>query len=81
MHYPMARFRGPSLFTIMPVADARKLTGLDAAELQEASQVQLLTRVGADGKREEALRVPNELLLGWDPEQQQKQQQRTRAAR
>ena len=77
----MARFRGPSLFTIMPVADARKLTGLDAAELQEASQVQLLTRVGADGKREEALRVPNELLLGWNPEEQQQRQQRTRAAR
>ena len=66
----MARFRGPSLFTIVPVEDARKLTGLDATELQEASQVQLLTRVRADGKREPALRVPNELLLGFDPEKE-----------
>ena len=64
----MARFRGPSLFTIMPLEDARKLTGLDATELQEASQVQLLTRVRPDGKRESALRVPNELLLEAPPE-------------
>jgi hypothetical protein len=64
----MARFRAPSLFTILPLEDARKLTGLDAAALQDSPQVQLLTRVSADGQREPALRIPNELLLDHDTE-------------
>ena len=48
----MARLLEPSLFLIVPIQDARKLTGLDADELEAASQVQRLTRVSADGKRE-----------------------------
>jgi len=59
----MARLREPSLFLIVPIRDARKLTGLDADELEAASQVQRLTCVSADGKREPALRVPRTLLL------------------
>ena len=59
----MARLREPSLFLIVPIKDARKLTGLEADELEAASQVQRLTRVSADGKREPALRVPRALLL------------------
>jgi hypothetical protein len=41
---------------------------MDAAELQDSPQVQLLTCVHADGEREPALRIPNELLLDSDTE-------------
>ena len=54
------------MFAIVLTADARKLTGLDAAELEATSQVQALTCVTADGRREPALRVPRALLLDAD---------------
>jgi hypothetical protein len=62
------RVRPPSPFAIVPVDDARRLTGLDATELHAASQVQLFTRVFADGRTESAYRVPRALLLDAQPE-------------
>ena len=58
----------PSAFAIVPIGDVHRLTGLDAAELQAAVQVQLLTRVFADGRTEAAYRVPRALLLDPEPE-------------
>ncbi len=62
------RRNGPPLFALVPLDEARQLTGLDAAELEQAPQVQLLMRVFADGRKEPALRVPRELLLDPGPE-------------
>jgi hypothetical protein len=59
----VSRFRPPADFAILTVEEARRLTGLDAAQLQAAAQVQLLTRVFADGRKEQALRVPRALLI------------------
>jgi hypothetical protein len=66
----MARFRPPSEFTIVSVAEAPKLTGLDIAELESTSQVQRLTTVAPDGRREDSLRVPRALLLEADADEQ-----------
>ena len=62
------RPQAPSAFAIVAIGDARRLTGLDAAELQAVVQVQLLTRVFADGREEAAYRVPRALLLDPEPE-------------
>lgn len=51
------------LFTLVALADAEELTGRAPDELREAYGVQTVTRIYADGSRQEALRVPSELLL------------------
>jgi hypothetical protein len=58
----MSPFRAPADFTIISVDEARRVTGLGSAELRELRQVQQLTRVFADGRKESALRLPTELL-------------------
>jgi hypothetical protein len=64
----MRRIQQPSPFVIVPSQDALALTGLNVDELQASPQVQLLTRVSADGSREPAFRVPRDLLLDADTE-------------
>ena len=64
---PMRRFNTPPAFTIIETKDARRLTGRDSSELQDLPQVQLLTRVLANGKRVSAIRVPTELLAESEP--------------
>lgn len=51
------------LFTLVALADAERMTGQSAEKLREAYGVQVVTRIYADGSREEALRVPTELIL------------------
>ena len=58
----MGQFRANADFTIISVDEARRVTGLESAELRELRQVQQLTRVFADGRKEPALRLPTELL-------------------
>jgi hypothetical protein len=62
------RIQPPSPFTIVAAGDVKRLTGLDAAQLKAESQVQLLTRGFADGRTEEAYRVPRTLLLDYEDE-------------
>ena len=62
----MRRFNTPPAFTIIETKDARRLTGRDTSELQDLPQVQLLTRVLANGRRVSAIRVPTELLADAD---------------
>jgi hypothetical protein len=50
------------LFTLVALADAEQKTGRGAGELREVFGVQTVTRIYSDGSREEALRVPSELL-------------------
>lgn len=50
------------LFTLVALADAEQKTGRPAGELREVYGVQTVTRIFSDGSREEALRVPSELL-------------------
>jgi len=59
----MRRIQQPSPYVIVPSQDALALTGLNVQELEASPQVQLLTRVSADGRREPAFRVPRDLLL------------------
>jgi hypothetical protein len=59
----MDRLRRPSSFAIVGLEDARRLTGVDAAELKASPQVQQLMRVLPDGRREPALRLPRALLI------------------
>ena len=56
------RFKPPAAFTIVSLTEARRRTGLDARELRALRGAQALTRVYADGRREEALRLPIEAL-------------------
>jgi hypothetical protein len=58
----MRRFNTPPAFTIIPADDAVRLTGRAPAELQTLPQVQILTRMLANGSRVTALRLPTELL-------------------
>jgi len=51
------------LFTLVPLADAERVTGHSAEELRALHGVQVVTRIYADGSREESLRVPTELIL------------------
>jgi hypothetical protein len=51
------------LYTLVALADAERATGHSAEELRGLHGVQAVTRIYADGSREEALRVPTELLL------------------
>lgn len=51
------------LFRLVALADAERLTGRSAEELREIHGVQTVTRIYADGSREEALRVPVELVV------------------
>jgi hypothetical protein len=51
-------------FTLVSFADAERLTGMSPEELQEVHGVQTVTRIYADGRREEALRVPSEIVAG-----------------
>jgi hypothetical protein len=53
----------PSSFTIVSADEARRVTGLDSAQLRALPTVQPLVRVFADGRREDAFRVPNALLV------------------
>jgi hypothetical protein len=57
------RVQQPSPYVIVPSQDAVALTGMNAEQLGASPQVQLLTRVSADGRREPAFRVPRALLL------------------
>ena len=66
----MRRIERPSLYALVPLKDARQLTGMNADELHAAAHVQLLTRVFADGRTEEAFRVPRTLLLESDDSDQ-----------
>jgi hypothetical protein len=52
------------LFVLVSLADAERLTGRSPEELREIHGVQTVTRIYADGSREEAFRVPRELLTG-----------------
>jgi hypothetical protein len=54
----------PTSFRIVSADEARKVTGLDLAQLRALPTVQPLIRVFADGRREQAFRLPNELLEG-----------------
>ena len=56
------RFKPPAAFTIVSLDEARRLTGLDLRQLRALRGVQALTRVYADGRREDALRLPIEAL-------------------
>ena len=58
----------PSSFRIISAEEARKVTGLDPAQLRALPTVQQLVRVFADGRREQAFRLPNELLEGAERE-------------
>jgi hypothetical protein len=51
------------LFTLVPLADAKRLTGRSAEELRGLHGVQAVTRIYVDGSREEALRVPSEIVV------------------
>lgn len=51
------------LFRLVSLADAERLTGHTPEELRELHGVQTVTRIYADGSREEALRVPSELVI------------------
>jgi hypothetical protein len=51
-------------FTLVSLEDAERLTGMSPEELLKVHGVQTVTRIYADGTREEALRVPSELVLG-----------------
>jgi hypothetical protein len=55
-------------FTLVSLEDAERLTGMLPEELLEVHGVQTVTRIYADGTREEALRVPSELVRGSAPE-------------
>lgn len=65
----MARPRQPEPrhLLVSPV-DAERLTGQRHEELLSARDVQTLTRVRADGRREELLRIPTALLLSAQSE-------------
>jgi hypothetical protein len=55
------RFEGPR-YALVSVAEARDGTGLERDELIALPGVEAFTRIHADGRREEALRVPAELV-------------------
>jgi hypothetical protein len=56
-------FNKPSPFTIVSATEASRVTGLDEGQLRALSNVQPLVRLFADGRRELAFRMPNELLV------------------
>jgi hypothetical protein len=47
---------------LVPLADARRLTGLSPEELLRQPDTQHLVRLAEDGSREEVIRLPVELL-------------------
>jgi hypothetical protein len=51
------------LFRLVSLDDAERLTGRSVAELRKIHGVQTVTRIFADGSRQEALRVPRELVV------------------
>ena len=51
------------LYRLVPLADAEHVTGYSPDDLRGLHGVQVVTRIYADGSREEALRVPSNLLL------------------
>jgi hypothetical protein len=55
-------FNKASSFSIVSADEARRVTGLDSAQLRALPSVQQLVRLFADGRREQAFRVPNALL-------------------
>lgn len=50
------------LFALVALADVERMTGRSPEELRAVFGVQTVTRIYPDGSREEALRVPSELL-------------------
>jgi hypothetical protein len=60
----VAGFTSPSRHTLIAAVDAERLTGLRPDLLLAERDVQEFIRVGADGRREEMLRVPLELVAG-----------------
>ncbi len=55
-------------FSILSVADAQRITGLDSTQIRALPSVQALTRVFADGRSECAFRLPTELLMSAEAE-------------
>ena len=51
------------LFVLVSLPDAERLTGHTAEELRVLHGVQTVTRIYADDSREDALRVPRELIV------------------
>ena len=58
----MRRINSPAAYTIVSLDEALRLTGLSHADLRAERNVQPLTRVLPDGRREEAVRLPTELV-------------------
>jgi hypothetical protein len=52
---------GPS-HRLVAIQDVRRLTGQNAQELLRRADTQLLVRIDKDGRREEMVRVPLDLL-------------------
>jgi len=50
------------LFALVSFSDAERLTGRSVDELREIPGVQTVTRIYADGSRDDAFRVPSELI-------------------
>jgi hypothetical protein len=57
----------PATFTIVSLEEAFQLTGLSHTELRAERNVQALTRVLPDGRREQAIRLPVELIVNNKP--------------
>jgi hypothetical protein len=56
-----SRFEGPR-FALLSLSEARDGTGLERDELIALPGVEAFTRIHADGRREESLRVPVDLV-------------------
>jgi hypothetical protein len=63
-------WRKQSPYRLVAADDARELTGLSAAELLVQRDTQRLTRIDEHGIRREYVRVPVDLLLVQQDEEQ-----------
>lgn len=57
------RWRKQPRHRLIALIDARRLTGLEAADLLRRTDTQKLIRIDESGRREELLRVPIGLLI------------------
>ena len=55
------------LYVLVSLDDVERRTGRTIQELRDLSGVQVVTRIYADGTRDEALRIPSELLADLEP--------------
>jgi hypothetical protein len=60
------RWRSKPSHTLVLKKDVRRLTGIDADEVLLLSGTQGLVRVSDKGAREELVRLPLTLLIGYD---------------